>query len=38
MAEEARRVGKEGCHVVSFAENPEKVMPGPPSLHNRPED
>ncbi len=34
MAEEVRRAAKKGCHAVSFTENPEKVMPGLPSLHN----
>jgi len=34
MADEVRRVAKKGCHAVSFTENPEKVMPGLPSLHN----
>ena len=34
MAEEVRRVAKKGCHAVSFTENPEKVLPGLPSLHN----
>jgi predicted TIM-barrel fold metal-dependent hydrolase len=34
MAEEVRRVAKKGCHAVSFTENPEKVMPGLPSLHS----
>jgi predicted TIM-barrel fold metal-dependent hydrolase len=34
MAEEVRRVARKGCHAVSFTENPEKVMPGLPSLHS----
>jgi len=34
MADEIRRVAKKGCHAVSFTENPEKVMPGLPSLHS----
>ncbi len=34
MAEEIRRVGRKGCHAVSFTENPEKVIPGLPSLHS----
>jgi predicted TIM-barrel fold metal-dependent hydrolase len=34
MADEVRRVAKKGCHVVSFTENPEKVLPGAPSLHS----
>jgi predicted TIM-barrel fold metal-dependent hydrolase len=34
MADEVRRVAKKGCHAVSFTENPEKVMPGLPSLHS----
>jgi len=34
MADEVRRVAKKGCHAMSFTENPEKVIPGLPSLHN----
>jgi predicted TIM-barrel fold metal-dependent hydrolase len=34
MADEVRRVAKKGCHAISFTENPEKVIPGLPSLHN----
>ncbi len=34
MADEVRRVAKKGCHAISFTENPEKVMPELPSLHN----
>ena len=34
LAEEVRRVARKGCHAVSFTENPEKVMPGLPSLHS----
>ncbi len=34
MADEVRRVARKGCHAVSFTENPEKVLPGLPSLHN----
>ncbi len=34
MADEVRRVAKKGCHAVSFTENPEKVVPGLPSLHS----
>ena len=30
MAQEVRRVGKKGCHAISFSENPEKL--GLPSL------
>jgi predicted TIM-barrel fold metal-dependent hydrolase len=34
MADEVRRVARKGCHAVSFTENPEKVLPGLPSLHS----
>ena len=34
MADEVRRAAKKGCHAVSFTENPEKVLPGAPSLHS----
>jgi predicted TIM-barrel fold metal-dependent hydrolase len=34
MAEEVRRVARKGCHAVSFTENPEKMLPGLPSLHS----
>jgi predicted TIM-barrel fold metal-dependent hydrolase len=34
MADEVRRMASKGCHAVSFTENPEKVLPGLPSLHN----
>jgi predicted TIM-barrel fold metal-dependent hydrolase len=33
MGDEVRRVGKKGCHAMSFSENPEKL--GFPSLHNQ---
>ncbi len=34
MAQEVRRGARKGCHAVSFTENPEKVLPGLPSLHS----
>jgi predicted TIM-barrel fold metal-dependent hydrolase len=32
MADEVQRVGRKGCHAVTFSENPEKL--GYPSLHS----